>query len=71
VEVETEEFEYRGEALLLCTDGLTDMLKSDEIEAILQDNPDPQIACDLLVDNANDKGGRDNITVVVVRGKEG
>ncbi len=54
-----------GDRLLLCTDGLTDMLEDDEISQILQQTATPQAASDLLVERALEKGGKDNVTVVV------
>lgn len=68
VQVDCRELPYGGEPLLLCTDGLTDMLRDQEIEEILRANPDPQKACDALVQAANEMGGRDNITAVLVKG---
>ena len=56
-----------GDRLLLCSDGLTEMLTNEAIAAILRAEPDPQAACTRLVAQANDAGGRDNITVLVVR----
>jgi PPM family protein phosphatase len=67
VEVETLELPYHGELLLLCTDGLTDMLRDKEIEQILRSLPDAQEICDFLVAKANEAGGKDNITVITVR----
>jgi protein phosphatase len=55
-----------GDRLLLATDGLSGMLADDEIETLLAANPDPQDAARALVDAANEAGGQDNITVVVV-----
>ena len=55
-----------GDRLLLCTDGLTGMLDDAEIAEILAAYRDPQVAARALVDAANDAGGHDNITVVVV-----
>lgn len=52
--------------LLLCTDGLTNMLKDDEIHQILKDNEDIEAAGRKLIAAANDNGGRDNIAVVLV-----
>ena len=52
-----------GDHLLLCSDGLTDMLSDDEIQQVLQRPDNPQVKSDLLVARANQKGGRDNITV--------
>jgi PPM family protein phosphatase len=57
---------HAGDRLLLCTDGLTGMVNEDEIQAILQEEADPQAACERLVDAANEAGGEDNITVVVL-----
>jgi protein phosphatase len=51
--------------LLLCTDGLTDMLSDEEIAGELRQHETPQAACDALVQKALDAGGRDNITVVI------
>lgn len=55
-----------GDRLLLCTDGLTDVLADPVIAGILRREPDSQSACDLLVQAANDAGGHDNVTVVIV-----
>lgn len=55
-----------GERLLLCSDGLSDEVDEDEIASILRQNPDPQNAARALVEVANERGGRDNITVVVI-----
>lgn len=52
---------------LFCSDGLTTMLSDEEIEQMMADNEDPQQLCRALVDMANEKGGVDNITVVVAR----
>jgi PPM family protein phosphatase len=56
-----------GDRLLLCSDGLTEMLTNDAIAAVLRAEPDPRAACAKLVTQANEAGGRDNITVVIVR----
>ena len=56
-----------GDRLLLCTDGLTRMVTDDQLAAALDHHRgDPQAACDHLVEQANDNGGPDNITVVIV-----
>lgn len=52
---------------LFCSDGLTTMLGDEEIERIAGEYEDPQELCRALVDLANEKGGVDNITVVVAR----
>lgn len=57
---------HPADRLLLCSDGLTGMLDDTRIAAILTGCPDPHHACRTLIDAANDAGGTDNITVVVV-----
>jgi len=68
VDVEAHAFEvHPGDRLLLCSDGLTEMLPNEAIAATLRAEPDPESACTSLVAQANDAGGRDNITVLIVR----
>jgi PPM family protein phosphatase len=55
-----------GDRLLLCSDGLTGMLAEDQVKAILESTPPAQEAADRLVRAANNAGGVDNITVVVL-----
>ncbi len=55
----------RGDRLLLCTDGLTDLAADEVIAAILGQNPGCQAVCEALVKAANSAGGTDNITVVI------
>jgi len=55
-----------GASLLLCSDGLWDLVDDAAITAVLTASPSPQIACEQLVAAANENGGRDNITAVVV-----
>lgn len=56
-----------GDMLLLCSDGLSDLLNKSEITAILRSNTTLADKCSQLVAAANAKGGKDNITVVLVR----
>jgi PPM family protein phosphatase len=55
-----------GDRLLLCSDGLTEMLDDDELPPLLAPPLTPEQACGRLVAAANQAGGNDNITVVVV-----
>ncbi|MBA2326436.1 MAG: Stp1/IreP family PP2C-type Ser/Thr phosphatase [Actinobacteria bacterium] len=57
---------HDGDRILLCSDGLTGMVRTEDIAAILQREPDPQKAANELVDTANKAGGEDNITVVIL-----
>src|SRR5262249_49278014 len=57
----------KGDTLLLCSDGLSGVVRKDEIEEVLRTVPAPQEACNVLTDRANQAGGHDNITVVVAR----
>ena len=54
-----------GDCLLLCTDGLTEMVPDQEISAILTSSGKAEQHCRALLDKALDAGGKDNITVVV------
>jgi protein phosphatase len=56
-----------GDVLLVCTDGLTEMLDDARIAAVLAAEGEPQKACERLVAEANGAGGRDNVTVIVAR----
>jgi protein phosphatase len=73
-EVEVDTFSYPmqvGDVLLLCSDGLTSMLAEDRVADILVSSPSLEEAADRLIDEANEAGGRDNITVVLCRLGEG
>lgn len=62
------EFEWRPyDVLLLCSDGLTSMLSDDEIHRVLSQDGEVASMSRELVSRANDAGGFDNITVVIVR----
>jgi serine/threonine protein phosphatase PrpC len=67
VEVDTYRLDLKpGDRILICSDGLTNMLSDDIIATTLRRHADPQQAADILVDMANQAGGDDNITVVVL-----
>ena len=55
-----------GDRLMICSDGLTNMLSDDTIAQTLRRHADPQQAADTLVDMANQAGGDDNITVILL-----
>lgn len=56
-----------GDVFLLCSDGLTDMLKPNAIAALIGDASDLDAVCDALIDAANENGGRDNISVLLIK----
>ena len=58
------------ESLLLCCDGVNDHLPDDEIQKIVRDSPDPDTACKKIVDMANEKGGFDNISLIILSAEE-
>jgi PPM family protein phosphatase len=57
----------RGDLFLLCSDGLTRELPDGRIETLLKQTNDLDLACKKLIEAANDAGGRDNVTCVLVR----
>jgi serine/threonine protein phosphatase PrpC len=69
-EVEVDTMTYRarpGDVYLLCSDGLTTMLREERIREVLAGSATLEQAVDSLVREANEAGGRDNITVVAFR----
>ena len=58
---------YEGDTILLCSDGLTSMLPEQKIAEITLNAASPDQACNDLIAMANEAGGIDNITVIVVR----
>lgn len=57
----------KGDVLLLCSDGLSGMVRFDEIRETLMQFSEPLDACKALTERANQAGGHDNITVVIVK----
>ena len=67
VDIDVESVELRaGDRVLLCSDGLTTMVSEDDVAEMVNREPDPEVLARGLVDAANEAGGADNITVVVV-----
>ena len=58
------------DVFLLCSDGLWEMIRNDQIQKILEEAETPQTACEQLVQIANLNGGADNISVIVVKVRE-
>lgn len=54
-----------GDSLLLCSDGLSNLVPEDEISAVLRDSDEPEAACRDLMDLALSRGAPDNVTIVV------
>ncbi|MCL2628928.1 MAG: serine/threonine-protein phosphatase [Oscillospiraceae bacterium] len=65
----SDEFKLKkGDVFVLCSDGLTDMVTDDELVDILSEEKDPAtVTVKKLAGKSQDKGGRDNVTVVVVK----
>ena len=55
----------QGDTILMCSDGLTNMVEEAEIEKIINENPAD--ATKMLVQRANDLGGNDNVTAIIIR----
>ena len=68
--VDADLFEYSlkdGDFILLCSDGLSEMVSEDLFKQIIDKNEEIEDAAKELVNIANDNGGRDNITVVIIK----
>lgn len=67
VDVETHQVDIKlGDLVMLCSDGLTEMVPIQTICDTLQAMADPRAACERLIALANQNGGKDNVTVIVV-----
>jgi PPM family protein phosphatase len=70
ITVEPDFFEVsleEGDTVLMCSDGLTNMLEDETIERIIRENADPETAAETLVKCANENGGKDNIAIVLIK----
>jgi protein phosphatase len=56
-----------GSRLLICSDGLWNLVPTEEIKSVVFSSSSPQQACEQLVKLANDRGGPDNISVILVK----
>lgn len=68
-EIRTDIIHFAVEAndlLLLCSDGLSDMLRDEEISRILQRTDDVDAAAEMLVEQALDNGGKDNVSLILI-----
>ncbi|MGH2501112.1 MAG: PP2C family protein-serine/threonine phosphatase [Ktedonobacterales bacterium] len=69
-EVDVDIFDERlqaGDALLLCSDGLWEMVRDPHLQKIIAESDDVEKTCETLIKVANENGGEDNITAVLVR----
>jgi PPM family protein phosphatase len=68
VNPDASEIEIRtGDVYLLCSDGLTGMVPEDEILRLVTENENLEDACQHLIEEANERGGLDNVTAVLVK----
>lgn len=68
--VEPDFFEVKleeGDTVLMCSDGLTNMLEDETIERVIRDNDDLETAAATLVKYANQNGGKDNIAIILIK----
>ena len=57
----------RGDTLIICSDGLSGLVRREEFGRMVTEHPDLSELCSALIDLANERGGPDNITVVAAR----
>ncbi len=56
----------KGDRIVMCSDGLSNMVEDDDIMKVVKEYDDLQEACELLIKMANDNGGKDNISVIII-----
>lgn len=56
-----------GDTVLMCSDGLTNMLEDETIEQIIRENDNLETTAEILVKRANQNGGKDNIAVIIIK----
>ena len=68
IEIDFYKFQaQKDDIIVICTDGLSNMIRKDEIKKIVTDEDNLELAVKKLVDEANNRGGFDNITVAAIR----
>jgi protein phosphatase len=68
LQVDTYFFDIEeNDIFIMCTDGLTNKLKDDEILKVISENDDLSEACKILTQEANERGGDDNITIILIK----
>mgnify|MGYP001410617984 FL=1 len=71
LEVDTFSLSLKNdESLLLCSDGVLAHLSDDDIKKIIQETPDPNNACKKIVDMTNERGGSDNISLIILSSED-
>jgi PPM family protein phosphatase len=55
-----------GDTFLICSDGLTDLVWNDEIAEVIRSRTNPKAAAQQLIETANQRGGHDNITIILI-----
>ncbi|PIE05311.1 MAG: phosphoprotein phosphatase, partial [Sorangium cellulosum] len=56
-----------GDLYILCSDGLSGMITDEDLLQILSESDGPQEQCQLLIDRANENGGEDNVTAIIIK----
>jgi len=68
IEVDVFQWELEwDDYIIICTDGLSNMVSEEEMLSSINNSKDINEACDLLIDRAKEKGGFDNITVIIIQ----
>ena len=56
----------KDDIILMCSDGLSNMIDDEDIKRIINESTDLEAACNMLIETANANGGRDNISVILI-----
>lgn len=68
IEVDIQSIKYKeGDVLIICSDGLSNMVKEDKIFDVIKSEEDIFLACESLVNIAKKNGGTDNITLIIIK----